>query len=235
MNTGTNGLIFSKIIEILREVEAISKDKKNTQQGYSFRGIDDMYNALHPLFKKYGLFITSEIISAAREERSTKTGGTLIWSIIDVKFTIFAEDGSFVTSTIRGEGMDSGDKATNKAMSVALKYLVMQMFLIPTEELKTFEGDYNTHEISSTSITLPAPRKTQPEPNGAESGASVEQSGKRPKGDFVAALSAISSADKMKITVISARLHEREWTPEEETELREKIGIRMAELMEAGK
>src|SRR5690606_30131319 len=73
-------------------------------------------------------------IKGEREERQTQKGGALIYSVIDVKFTFYAEDGSSVSSIIKGEAMDSGDKATNKAISTALKYALMQMFLIPTEE-----------------------------------------------------------------------------------------------------
>jgi hypothetical protein len=130
-----DNLIYQKLIKVLQEVEAIGKNKKNQLQGYSFRGIDDMYNALHPLFSKHGIFITSEVVGGEREERTSAKGGLLLYSVVDVKFTFYAEDGSSVSSTIKGEAMDSGDKATNKAISAALKYALMQMFLIPTESV----------------------------------------------------------------------------------------------------
>lgn len=126
--------IFKKILTIMNDIEAIGKNKTNTMQNYKFRGIDDMYNALHPLFAKHGVFISSEVLHGEREERQTAKGGVLIYSVIDVKFTFYAEDGSNVSSIIKGEAMDSGDKATNKAISTALKYALMQMFMIPTEE-----------------------------------------------------------------------------------------------------
>jgi hypothetical protein len=125
--------ISKKILLILQEVDAIAKSKTNTQQNYKFRGIDDMYNALHPLFSKHGVYITSEVLSSKREERQTKSGGVLIYTIVTCKFNFNCEDSS-VSSILEGEAMDSGDKSTNKAMSTALKYALMQMFLIPTEE-----------------------------------------------------------------------------------------------------
>src|SRR6202012_5845019 len=97
------GIIFKKLIAILNEVEAVGKNKPNPQQGYKFRGIDDMYNALHPLFSKHGVIIGSEVVGSQREERQTKSGGNLNYSIIDVRFTFYAEDGSSVSSTIKGE------------------------------------------------------------------------------------------------------------------------------------
>lgn len=134
-------LIHKKIIAILNEVEFIGKDRKNPQQNYNFRGIDDMYNALHKSFAKNGVFIMSEVTNSKREERPSKGGGLLIWTIVDVRFTFLAEDGSSVQSTMIGEAMDSGDKGCNKAMSAALKYALMQMLLIPTMEKKDPEDE----------------------------------------------------------------------------------------------
>ena len=137
--------IYSRMSAIMREVESIAKDRKNEQQGYKFRGIDDIYNAVHPLFRKHGVFITTEILESNREERKTAKGGTLIYSIIRLKINYNAEDGSSIFSTVEGEGMDSGDKATNKALSAALKYSLMQTLLIPTADRK--DSEYDSPEI----------------------------------------------------------------------------------------
>jgi hypothetical protein len=147
--------INKKMIAIMNDIDAIEKNKTNVQQNYKFRGIDDMYNAIHPLFKKNGVFILSEVLEEKREERQTKSGGNLIYSILRIKFSFNAEDGSSVFSTVTGEGMDSGDKASNKAMSTALKYALMQTFLIPTKELNELNTENETHEV--------APKKTAKE------------------------------------------------------------------------
>jgi hypothetical protein len=146
--------IYQSINAIMKHVPSIGKDRKNQQQGYNFRGIDDMYNALNPLLAEHGVFATSEVLNTEREERQTKSGGTLFYSILTVKFTFFATDGSSVTSTMIGEGMDSADKASNKAMSTAYKYALMQLFCIPTEDVK--DAEYQTHEV--------APKKLPPAP-----------------------------------------------------------------------
>ena len=137
--------IYQAINSIMQDVDAIGKNKKNAQQGYSFRGIDDMYNALQPLFKKHNVFIASNVLESKREERQTAKGGTLIYTIAKCQFKFFTVDGSFIESVLEGEAMDSGDKSTNKAMSTALKYALMQMFLIPTEE--KLDTEYETHEV----------------------------------------------------------------------------------------
>jgi hypothetical protein len=147
-----NPLIFQTINNVLKDVTAIGKDKKNTQQGYSFRGIDDLYNELHGLFAKHGLFFTSELVGSLREERTSKSGGATIYSIIDIKFTFYALDGSSVSSVMRGEAMDSGDKASNKAASAALKYALLQLFMIPTEEEK--DTEFQSPEVKPKRITI---------------------------------------------------------------------------------
>jgi len=129
-------MIHEKIIAILADADAISKDRRNQQQGFNFRGIDDVYNALHPLLAKHGVFSTTEVIAERSEERQTAKGGTLIYRILTVRFTFYAADGSHVESVIIGEGMDSGDKASNKAMAVAHKYALLQLLAIPTEDEK---------------------------------------------------------------------------------------------------
>lgn len=120
----------------MSEVPAIGKEKTNLQQKFKYRGIDDVMNALQPLLAKYKVFIAPEVLEQTREERDTKNDGTLIYSICKIKYTFYAEDGSSIVATTIGEGMDSGDKATNKAMAIAMKYALFQVFCIPTEEMK---------------------------------------------------------------------------------------------------
>lgn len=127
--------IYQSIADIMQEVPSISKEKTNKQQGFKYRGIDDVMNAFQPILAKHKVFIVPEVINQAREERTTKNGGNLIYSICTIKFKFYAEDGSFVEAITIGEGMDSADKATNKAMAVAMKYAMFQVFCIPTEEM----------------------------------------------------------------------------------------------------
>ncbi len=135
------GLIYQQISKAMSDVEAIGKDRNNTGQGYKFRGIDDVYNSLHPILAKHGIFTTTTVMNMQREERPSRSGGIQTWSILTIHFRFYAADGSFVDSTIIGEGMDSGDKASNKAMAVAHKYALMQIFAIPTEDAKDPENE----------------------------------------------------------------------------------------------
>ena len=129
-------LIYGKMASILRETKAITKSEKNQQQGFKFRGIDNVMNELHELFAKNEVFILQEVQGFTTENRPTKSGGTNTFTRATVKFRYITTDGSCVETVNVGEAMDSGDKGMNKAMSIALKYSLLQMFLIPTEDQK---------------------------------------------------------------------------------------------------
>lgn len=144
--------IFETIDLIMKEVPAIGKTKQNTKQNYKFRGIDDVMNKLQPIFAKYKLFVIPEVLEQTREERKTSMGGTLLYSICKIKYTFYAEDGSHVEATVIGEGMDSGDKASNKAMAIAFKYALFQVFCIPTEELKDPDKEKTPQSFSSQQL-----------------------------------------------------------------------------------
>ena len=127
--------------------QGISKDRKNIQgSGYAFRGIDDVYNALAPFLAKHGLCILPRVLNRESVERQSKAGGALFYITVEVEFDLVAADGSKHTIKTYGEAMDSGDKATNKAMSAAYKYACMQSFCIPTEGDN--DADSQTHQVA---------------------------------------------------------------------------------------
>ena len=142
-----------KVYEAINKVQAdlarvgISKDRTNTQgAGYKFRGIDDVFNALSPLLATHGLCVLPRMLTRSCEERMSKSGGNLFYVTVEAEFDLVsAEDGSKHTIRTFGEAMDSGDKATNKAMSAAYKYAAMQAFSIPTEGDNDTEN--HTHEV----------------------------------------------------------------------------------------
>lgn len=140
--------IYETISAVMSDVGAVGKNSRNQQQGFMFRGIDAVMNALNPAMIKHKLFVVPEILEQTREERTNKKDTTLIYSICKIRYTFYAEDGSSVSAVVIGEGMDTGDKATNKAMSIAFKYACFQVFCIPTEEMKQDDPDNEVHEVT---------------------------------------------------------------------------------------
>ena len=135
--------------------EGISKDRTNTQgTGYKFRGIDAVYNSISPIMAKHGLVIMPRILSRQITERQSAKGNALFYVVVEAEFDfVSSHDSSRHTVRTFGEAMDSGDKATNKAMSAAYKYAAFQAFCIPTEGDN--DADQNTHTV--------APKEKQPE------------------------------------------------------------------------
>lgn len=149
--------VYKAIAAIQEELSriGISKDGVNQQQNYRFRGIDQVYSALSPLLAKHGLCVLPRMVDCSRSERvSMKPGynggppkeSVLFYVTVTAEFDFVAvEDGSTHTVRTYGEAMDSGDKATNKAMSAAYKYAAFMAFAIPTEGDN--DADATTHEI----------------------------------------------------------------------------------------
>ena len=150
--------VYKAIAAVMAEMakHGIAKDRRNTQgSGYNFRGIDDVYNALAPVLAANGLVILPRMISRSCEERQSKSGGNLFYVTVEAEFDLVsADDGSKHTIRTFGEAMDSGDKATNKAMSAAFKYAAFQAFCIPTEGDN--DADASTHAVEPRQ---PAPQR----------------------------------------------------------------------------
>lgn len=142
-----NQKIFAAICAAQEEIKSIGKDRTNTSQSYNFRGIDDVYNYIQPIFAKHGIFSVPTVLDDQTEERQTRNGANLIYRKLRIEYAFYAADGSCVRAIVIGEGMDSGDKASNKAMAVAHKYALLQVFAIPTQEPKDPEND--SHEVLS--------------------------------------------------------------------------------------
>jgi hypothetical protein len=148
--------VYAAISKVMAEIgrTGISKDRNNQQQGFKFRGIDDVYNAMSPLLASAGLCVLPRVTKREVTERATRSGGALFYVALDVEFDLCcAEDGSKHTIAVSGEAMDSGDKATNKAMSAAFKYACMQVFCIPTEGNP--DADAETHEVAPRETDTP--------------------------------------------------------------------------------
>ena len=130
-----NARIYEAICGVMEDIGAVGKNDVNKQQGFKYRSIDAVMNALSPAMIKHKVFCVPELLEQSREERQSAKGTQLIYSICRMRYRFYTTDGSYVEAVTVGEGMDSGDKATNKAMAIAFKYACFQTFCIPTEEL----------------------------------------------------------------------------------------------------
>ena len=145
MSETKRGEIYGALAAVMAEVGSVGKSRQNPQQGYKFRGIDDVMAHVQGVLAKFKVICIPFVVSVEREMVATKSGGTMasVRAIID--HTFYAADGSSVVARTIGEAMDSGDKASNKSMSAALKYALVEALMIPT-----YEVDRDTEEASPT-------------------------------------------------------------------------------------
>lgn len=157
-----NGQIYAAISAAMADIGAISKDKYSKEIGYKFRGIDDVMNALKPVLTKNKIFTVPQVLEQTREERVTVKGVKLRYSLLKIAFRFYTTDGSFVEAVTLGEGMDSGDKASNKAMAIAYKYALFQVFCVPTEEMTDPDGEsYETKHEAKHEQPKPQPKNAE--------------------------------------------------------------------------
>lgn len=164
-------LIYKKIIEVMADINAIGKDRRNQQQGFQFRGIDDVMNELHGSLAKCGVFVLPTVLEENRTTGKTRNGGDMFCTRLKINFGFYAEDGSHVDAVVIGEAMDTGDKASNKALSIGLKYAMLQVFCIPTEDEK--DPDAVSPQPAAGTMQQQPQQKKQPakfdfEPKGGE-------------------------------------------------------------------
>jgi hypothetical protein len=179
-DTTTTPAVYRAIVAVMADMarDGIAKDRNNAQQGYKFRGIDDVYNALSGALSRHGLAMLPTVEAREMTEGQTAKGSPLFNVVCRVRFDLVAsEDGSSHSITTYGEAMDMADKATNKAMSAAYKYAAMQAFCIPTEG----DNDADAHTPE------PAPRRQAPAPAPRPSPAPAQPSG----GDPLVALAGV--------------------------------------------
>lgn len=134
-------MIFKAISATMADIGAVEKNDQNAFDKYKYRGIDAVMNALNPAMIKNKIFVVPEVLEHKQEERTSRKGELMIYSVVKVRYTFFASDGSNVEAVVVGEAMDRSDKSTNKAMSAAFKYACFQTFCIPTEEMKDADAE----------------------------------------------------------------------------------------------
>ena len=158
--------IYTKLADVMQDVGSVGKNGYNQQQGFAFRSVDDTVLAVHEAMIKHRVLILPEVVNVEQAQREgiSKAGHPQITTNVrvTVAYTFAAEDGSMVTTSAVGEGSDFGDKATSKAMSMALKYALFQTFLIPTGD-----ADPDSETVHASGQTSPqqqrAPQQGVPE------------------------------------------------------------------------
>lgn len=126
--------IFEALAAVMGEVQAVGKTGHNAQQGYNFRGIDAVINAVGPVFRKHGVVPVPHKSEAKYRDVQTSTGKPSRECTVSVTYRFYGPAGDYIDAEVPGESMDFGDKGAPKAMSVAYRIALLQTLCIPTHD-----------------------------------------------------------------------------------------------------
>lgn len=128
--------IYSKILQVMKEVEKVPKNGYNQFHKYYYATESDLTESIRPILIDAGLAFFATVLEQSREGEFTK---------VKMEFTLAdTETGETLKSIFWGEGQDKGDKGLYKAYTGATKYFLMKTFLIPTGDDP--EGDSSVDE-----------------------------------------------------------------------------------------
>lgn len=120
---------------VMRDVGGVAKKDRNQAQGFNFRGIDAVVNAVGPAMRSHGVFLVPQRMEAQyRDIEVGKNRSAMRECTISATYRVFGPGGDWFDTQVVGESMDSGDKGTAKAASIALRILLLQSLMIPTDE-----------------------------------------------------------------------------------------------------
>jgi len=139
------------VLAVMNEVSSVGKTGVNASQNFKFRGIDAVMNAVGPAFRKHGAFVVPTVVDATATNVPSKSGGSLNVVRLLVDFAIYGQTGEPIIGRVASEAFDSGDKATAKAMSVALRTFLLQVLCLPTDEP---DPDLSTYELGAAVPTV---------------------------------------------------------------------------------
>lgn len=135
MSDDTKPTVVEALAGVMADVMAVRKDSKNQSQGFSFRGIDAVLNAVGPALRTHGVVVMPTVEAANyREVEVGKNRTVQRECTVKVRYTFHGPAGDSLDAVVWGEALDSGDKATAKAHSVAYRTALLQALTIPTDE-----------------------------------------------------------------------------------------------------
>ncbi|HVM20275.1 MAG TPA: ERF family protein [Egibacteraceae bacterium] len=141
--------------KVMEDVRAVRKGDRNQQQGYAFRGIDAVVNAVGPALRRHGVVVVPMLEEVHYRDVTTSTGKPSRECTVKVRYRFHGPAGDYIDCVTPGESMDFGDKGAPKAMSVAYRIALLQALCLPTDES---DADAQTYERAPT----PPPRQEAP-------------------------------------------------------------------------
>lgn len=151
--------IVSALAAVMEDVREVKKGDRNTQQGYAFRGIDSVVNAVGPVLRKHRVIVVPMLESVSYRDVQTSGGKPSRECTVSVRYRFHGPAGDFIDAVTPGESMDFGDKGAPKAMSVALRIALLQALCLPTDDVDPDSQSYEREAPTTGRGRPPAPPK----------------------------------------------------------------------------
>jgi len=135
--------IHQSLAAVMSDIGAVAKGDRNTQQNFSFRGIDSVVNAVGPKLREHKVVMVPEAGEPTVDHYQSKGGAQMTHVLLPVTFTFWGPAGDSLSCRVIGEAADAGDKVMSKAHSVAWRIALLQTFAIPTDDP---DPDSQAHE-----------------------------------------------------------------------------------------
>jgi hypothetical protein len=130
---------------VMGDVREVAKKDLNTQQHFTFRGVDAVVNAVAPALRRHNVLVLPNVESKEYMAFESSKGTAMMCCRVTVRFRFVGPGGDFLEATVAGESMDAGDKSTAKAMSVAFRTVLLQALALPTDDL---DPDAETYDVA---------------------------------------------------------------------------------------
>jgi len=144
---------------VMNDVQAIKKGERNQAQGFNFRGVDTVVNAVGPLLRKHGVTVIPTPVDIQFYDYATSRGTAMRNATVKMHYTIRGPGGDTIDGGgAFGEASDAGDKSVSKAQSVAERVFLLQALMIPTDEP---DPDSESHERASAPVPTQAQKALQ--------------------------------------------------------------------------
>jgi len=122
--------------DVMADVRELGKDQRHDAPGakFNFRGVDDVMNAVGPILRKHKVSVVPTQVDLRHRDVQTSSGKPSREATVVVQYAIHGPAGDTMPGGSAGEAMDSGDKGTAKAMSVAYRVFLLQSLCLPTHD-----------------------------------------------------------------------------------------------------
>lgn len=144
--------VYEALAAVMQDVQAVRKSDRNTQQNFTFRGIDAVINAVGPALRKHGVTVSPKVDLYEHGSVTTSGGKPMGHVRVLVTYTFYGPEGDAFPAQAAGEAFDAGDKATPKAMSVAYRTALLQSLALPTDEPDPDAHAYQREEPAPPSL-----------------------------------------------------------------------------------